>query len=275
MQKYFTKILVPLALNCNSRWSVDKAVQLANRFNADIFLLHVVSESIFSVLNKKEFSSLDKKGAAEEKIRELENHCKTKLNDGLLVNAEVVVGNWHAEIKDFIIANHIDLLLVPRNRRRIRSAVIKKININKLSQQTNCPILTVTRNFNSGHLQNIVVPVNDSLPFTKLSVASYISRELNGMIYLMTEYHGKNTASQNNLMRAYQLLTDFGKFNIQCALAGEDDMASSTLVYAKNIKADLIVINTGKESRLTGWWNKLRGKYLARESEIPILTVSF
>jgi hypothetical protein len=39
------------------------------------------------------------------------------------------------------------------------------------------------------------------------------------------------------------------------------------------VKADLIVVNAGKESWLKGWWNKLRGKQLCRESDIPVLTV--
>ena len=40
MQKMFTKILVPVAFSRNTRWLVDKAIQLANKFGCDIFLLH-------------------------------------------------------------------------------------------------------------------------------------------------------------------------------------------------------------------------------------------
>jgi hypothetical protein len=69
-------------------------------------------------------------------------------------------------------------------------------------------------------------------------------------------------------------LNEFGKLNIQCAFQDDPDTAAGTLAYARDIHADLIVVNPGKESRLKGWWNRLQGKYLCRESDIPVLTVS-
>ena len=54
----------------------------------------------------------------------------------------------------------------------------------------------------------------------------------------------------------------------------ENESSLSTLSYARSIEASLIVVNTGSESKLQGWWNRIRGRYLARESDIPILTVA-
>ena len=107
-------------------------------------------------------------------------------------------------------------------------------------------------------------------------MASYLSFETSGCIYLM----GKDDSvipntEKGHLIRAYKLLNDFGMLNIQCALQGSEDLAGSTLAYAKYVKANLIVVNPGKESRLRGLWNNLRGKYLSSESDIPVLMVAF
>jgi hypothetical protein len=135
--------------------------------------------------------------------------------------------------------------------------------------------MTITRNFNASHLQNIVVPVFDLLPVKKLTIATYLSLETSGCIYLMgKEDRGKTNSGNGYLMRAYQLLNDVGQLKIHCALQDTDDTATGTLAYAKDIKANLIVINPGHESRLRGWWIKFRGKYLCRESDIPVLTVA-
>ena len=280
MQKLFTKILVPVAFNRNTRWATEKAVQLANKFECDVLLLHVqappvtlpfLSDSLFPGSFLKSLEN-DRQG----KMKELEQQVKPKLKEGLLISSMIVVGYWQSVLKDVIITEHIDLTLIPRNHRRISSAIIQRININKLSQQTNCPIMTLTRTFNASRLQNIVVPVNDLLPVKKLTMATYLSLDTSGHIYLMGVE--KNALAKNDegyLLRAYQLLNEFGRLNIHCVLQDSYDPAAGTLAYAKDVHADLIVINPGQESRLRGWWNKLRGKHLCRESEIPVMTVSF
>jgi hypothetical protein len=280
MQKLFTKILVPVNFNRNTNWSVDKAVQLANKFDCDILLLHVQPPpSTIPFLYNAFFSDSFIRSPSDDlemKIKELEIQYKSKLKQGLMMTSVILVGYWQAVMKDVIIAEHIDLTLIPRSNKRLGSAVIRHININKLSQQTNCPIMTITRNFNANHLENIVVPVFDLLPVRKLTMVTYLSFATSACIYLMGKDDSATTKNgKGYLMRAYQLLNEFGKLNIQCALQGNEDSADSTLAYAKNVNANLIVVNPGKESHLRGWWNKVRGKYLCRESDIPVLTVAF
>src|SRR5688572_16479470 len=255
MQKLFTKILVPVALNRNTRWSVEKAIQLANKFESDILLLHVQAPPLTlpflpgSLFPGSFIRSME--NDRQEKMKELEQQVKPKLKEGLLMTSMIVVGYWQSVLKDVIIAEHIDLTVVPRNHRRISSAIIQRININKLSQQTNCPIMTLTRTFNASRLQNIVVPVNDLLPVKKLTMVTYLSLETSGHIYLMgSEKHSPGGKDEGCLLRAYQLLNEFGKLNIHCALQDSYDPVAGTLAYAKNVHADLIVVNPGQESRL-------------------------
>ncbi len=280
MQKLFTKILVPVAFNRNTRWSVDKAIQLANKFDCDLLLLHVQPPPVtFPFLyNAISSGSFIRSTQADlsKKMRMLEQESKPKLKDGLLMTSVVLVGYWQPVLKDVIIAEHIDLALIPRNQRRFGSAILRRISVNKLSQQTKCPIMTITRNFNANHLQTIVVPVHDLLPVKKLTMATYLSLEASSDIFLMGTNHPASGDKENGyLMKAYQLLSDLGKLNIHCALQDNGDTAAGTLAYAKNVHANLIVINPGQESRLRGIWNRLRGKYLCRESDIPVLTVAF
>lgn len=280
MQKLFTKILVPVNFSRNARWPVDKAIQLANKFGCDILLLHVQPPQPTIPFLYNAFFSAPFINSSEVdlsmKMKELELQYKPRLKEGLLMTSVILVGYWQSLLNDVIIAEHIDLTVVPRIRKRFGSSLIRRININKLSQRTNCPIMTITRNLNANHLENIVVPVNDLLPLKKLTIATYLSLETKGCIYLMGKSNQTKAKPEKGcLMRAYQLLNDFGILNIQCALQDNDDIATGTLTYAKDVKANLIVVNPGKESRFKGLWNKLGGKYLYRESEIPVLTVAF
>ncbi len=279
MQKLFTKILVPVNFNRNTGLALDKAIQLANYFDCDIHLIHVQTPTAtFPFLYNGSFpgSRIRESGKKyESQLKELEDWCKVKLQDGLLITSSIVMGNWQSVLKQTIIAEHIDLVIVPRNRIKFSTALIQQIDLNRLSQQSQCPVLTVTRSFNVNHLQNIVVPINDFLPVRKLSIATYMCRLARGSIHMLgsggNSYGGRE---RRCLKKAYQLLSDYGHIKIHCSLPENYYNPAGILAYARNVKADLIVVNTGKESLLKGWWNRLRGKYLYNESDIPVLTIA-
>jgi len=280
MQKLFTRILVPVSFNRGTGLAIDKAIQLANRFACDIHLLYVRPvPGLIPFLHAGYFSGATTPSANKNvarKLKRLEDSSREKLQDGLLISSSVIPGNWQSVMKQTIIAEHIDLVVVPGKRNRLPRALIHGINLNTLSLQTQCPVLTVTSRFNISQLQNIVVPVGDCLPVKKLTIATYLCREVDGNIHLMGsgDYSHNGGEKKRFLIKAYKLLNDYGHVKIHCSLSGDLDNPASTLAYAREVQADLIVVNTGKESLLNGWWNRLMGKYLYRESDIPVLTIA-
>jgi hypothetical protein len=278
MQKLFTKILVPIVVNRHTRWHVDKAVQLANKFDCDIFLLHIQIPSLVSSLLPSGLFNNTKSIEQEvtAKFRDWEIYCKSKLKESLTMYSGQQDGDWQAAIKNAVITEHIDLVLIPTSHKHLFRSAYPHINVNKLSQHTRCPIMTITRNFNVNNLKGIVVPVCERFPANKLAMATYLSLETDACIYLIGKDEPTNeNRRKGNLLKAYQVLNDFGRLNIQCALQDDNSGAGSTLTFAKNVNANLIVVNPGNESRLKRSWNKLRGKHLSRESDIPVLTVAF
>ena len=263
----------------NATLALDKAIQIANRFSCDIHLVYIHSARNFNVfqniIKNREHHNL-KTERNSVKLKELEERCRRKLLDGLITTSSLESGNWQMNMKQTIITEHIDLVIVSKRRKRIGNSFKNQIDLNRLSQQTQCSILIVTRKFNLSHMQNIVVPVNEFLPVRKLTIATYICRELNGSIHLMgnSSSTSKEKSGKRHLIKAYQLLSDYGHVKIHCSLPGSYENEGSTLSYARNVKADLIVVNSGRESLLFGWWNRLMGNYLYWESEIPVLTVS-
>jgi nucleotide-binding universal stress UspA family protein len=277
IQNKFTNILVPVNFNRYTGLAVDKAIQLANKFNCDLHLLHVQKPAFIIPLLYEGFASgslikFPNKDCLK-KMEEWESRCKLKLNKDLHIHTVVKKGQWHAVMKEIITGKHIDLVIIPQKRKRFGRALIQRMNLNRLSQQAQCPVLTVNRGFNVNHLNNIVVPVDDFLPVKKLSMANYFSREINSNVHLM-DNSSDDENGRKYLIKAYHLLNDYGNVKIQCALPGTIQQPMSILDYAKSVGADLIVVNTGKESLLKGWWNKLLGKYLYKQSDIPVLIIA-
>ncbi len=281
MKKLFTKILVPVNFNRNTALAMQKAVQVANEFQCDVHVLHVQTPfAIMPFLYEGYFSTSTYESHAKTaavKLQQLREIYSIKLNDGLLMTISQELGDWQTMMKKTIISEHADLVLIPKHPKRFFGALIQKINVNKLIQQTQCPVLTVTRRFNIHHLQNIVVPVGDTLPIRKLTMATYLARQSNGYIHLMgSSGKNKNEEKRSNwcMTRAYQLLRDYTQVNIHCSISTDNNSIGGMLAVAKNVKADLIVVNNGKETQPDGWLNRLLGKYVYKESNIPVLTVA-
>jgi nucleotide-binding universal stress UspA family protein len=274
MQKLFNHILVPVDQNNDSRLVIDKAVQVANLFDCDIHLLSVQAPlmSIPFVYegNLTGSASTEALEESERKLKELADQCRPLLANGLLMTTSVSFGNWYSQIKEQVITKHIDLVVST-------GGLLNKIDLNQLAQQTQCPVLTVTEVFDAAHLQNIVVPVNDFLPIKKLAAATYLARRFNGVIHLMGgrgDSYAEDQRKTRSLTRAYQLLNDYTHVKVFCNTQDGHTIADDTLAYAENVKADLIVVNSGKESLLRGWFSKWMGKYLYKKTTIPVLTIS-
>lgn len=281
MKKLFTKILVPVNFNRNTAMAMQKAVQVANEFHCDVHVLHVQTPlTILPFLYEGFFATNVYESHARTaagKLQQLREIYGKKLNDGLLMTISQELGDWQTMLKKTIISEHTDLVLIPKHPKRFFGALIQKININKLIQQTKCPVLTVTRRFNIHHLQNIVVPVGDTLPIRKLTMATYLARQSNGYVHLMgSSGKSKREEKQSSwcVTRAYQLLRDYTQVNIHCSIGADNNRMDGMLAVARNVKADLIVVNSGKETQPAGWLNRLLGKYVYKESNIPVLTVA-
>ncbi|OSZ73577.1 hypothetical protein CAP36_16290 [Chitinophagaceae bacterium IBVUCB2] len=281
MTKIFNRILVPVNFNRNTELLMKKAVQVANEFNCDLHLLYVqtpisvipflydgsVSGSLFN------FSMED----SQIKMQRLQDEYKSHLSNGLLMTTEILHGSWQTIMKEVIISKHIDLVLIPKYHRKFTGALVQQININKLSQQTQCPVLTVTRRFDVTQLHNIVVPVNNFIPIKKLTMATFLARKFNGIVHLMGQKANSKAEEKLNtrcVTKSYQLLRDYTNVRVHCSAEIYSNGHADTLAYAKDVAADLIVVNPGKESMRKGWWGNWFGKYLFRESNIPVLTIA-
>jgi nucleotide-binding universal stress UspA family protein len=281
MKKLFNHILVPVNFNRNTAMLLGKAIQVANRFDCDIHLLYVqkpmaaipflydghVSGAVFNHSEEE----------AETKLKALADENRHLLADGLLMTSTVLTGSWQLMLKEEIITKHIDLVILPKNEKKFFGALIYTINVNQLSQQTQCAVLTVTKEFEINHLHNIVVPVGNFLPIRKLTAATYMARKFDAVIHLMggrSHSYADDKQKNRSLTRSYQLLRDYTNVKVCCSAQQENSSADETLSYANNVKADLIVVNSGRESMFKGWFSKWLGHYLYRDSNIPVLTIA-
>ena len=268
MYKLFNNILVPLHSDRHSEMAIEKAVQLSAQFHCDVHLLFLV--------NRRFWKSWSTVNAAEKKleISMLQDKYAMQLPRGCILHIGIREGNTAAAVTQYIAVNQIDLILTHRIPRWF--GFDAGPDINKLAAITGCPVLSLQTNPSLEGIRNIVLPVGEQLPLRKIMLAIYMARNSNAAIHLITLTANNTSASKRYvyLEKTYQLLRENTNLPIQCKMVVGENIADTTLAYARKVEADLILVKAGDESLLSGPMNRLFSKFLFNRSTIPVITVA-
>ncbi|HTE26690.1 universal stress protein [Flavitalea sp.] len=287
MNKLFNNILVPIDFSEVSELAVEKAIDIANHFKCNIHLVFAETNKIGTQSGQLQ-KNVNRSGSAadaETRLFQLQNKYTYRLHPGQSIHSSVRKGNRNRAVIEYALRYNIDLVIIGRVTGVVRNLIIGRYRINEITKQIECPVLTVRKDaahdqwINSANHQwmNIVLPVCSMLPIRKIMFASYLARKYNSKIHLLSiagDEKEEDADHNQYLYKAYQLLRDNTNLMIECHTIRGHNIADSTLRFARKINADLIVVNPGKESRLSGFVNKLFDGSLFTESGIPVLTIS-
>lgn len=278
MNKLFNKILVPVEFSKQTSQVVSKAVMIANQFKCDLHLVFVenggmadADKHLVEVLTEGELTDYD------VKLQELKAAFLPQLEDGLQLVTVMHKGSREQYIISYALQHTIDLIMVEKPRSVLPMRFSRSFNINRISRKTGCPVLTVKGTAELEAIRNIVLPVDAHLPLRKVMFASYLAKHFNARIHLIALSEPGEEADVEKkayLYKTFQLLRENTNLNIECHTVHGGNIADTTLQYAQEINADLIVVNPGKEMLLSGFVNRLFARLLFNESRIPVMTVA-
>lgn len=278
MNKLFNNILVPVEFSKQTGQVVSKAVMIANQFKCDLHLVFVenggmadADKHLVEVLTEGELTDYD------VKLQELKAEFLPQLEDGLQLLTVMHKGSREQYIISYALQHAIDLIMVEKPRSLLPMRFSRSFNINRISKKTGCPVLTVKGTAELEAIRNIVLPVDAHLPLRKVMFASYLAKHFNARIHLIAlSEPGEDDDLEKKayLYKTFQLLRENTNLKIECHTVHGGNIADTTLQYATDINADLIVVNPGKEMLLSGFVNRLFARLLFNESRIPVMTVA-
>lgn len=278
MNKLFNKILVPVEFSKQTSQVVSKAVMIANQFKCDLHLVFAenggmadADKHLVEVLTEGELTDY------EVKLQDLKAAFLPQLEHGLQLVTVMHKGSREQYIISYALQHRIDLIMVEKPRSILPMRFSRSFNINRISKKTGCPVLTVKGSAELEAIRNIVLPVDAHLPLRKVMFASYLAKHFNARIHLIAlSEPGEEVDVEKKayLYKTFQLLRENTNLNIECHTVHGGNIADTTLQYATDINADLIVVNPGKEMLLSGFVNRLFARLLFNESRIPVMTVA-
>ena len=139
------KIAVPTDFSETANVAIKHAVDIANHFGADIFLIHVLEigayQGIFSPSKKTEY---DEKENAQQKLQDDANKLEEKT--GLNVSQTVVSGRVYDEIVTAVTEAEADLIVMGTHGTAGWEEFFVGSNAFRVVTQSPCPVLSVPEN---------------------------------------------------------------------------------------------------------------------------------
>lgn len=268
-------IMVPVNFTASDKWAVAKAVELANAFNCNIHLVHVVSFVAFysghGILTSEPL--LEAK-MAKEKLKEMNEEYKSHLCSGGKIIISLLHGNPAHELTDYIVKNNADIVVTGLSRFNLLHRLWSAVSVTALMHKTNVPVLAVRASGLVSHFKKIVLPVNDHIPLRRIRMAAMLGRYFKSTVYLVSLKQKEGEPSLPVLNQTLEIFQSLTTVPVQSILLEGRNLAEMTLRFSKKINADLIMISPLKEFFMPGWWARVTRQLMSYVSSIPVLSVA-
>lgn len=246
-------ILVPMDFSDSSLNAVYYAVEMADLFDSEITLLHVLSNSTLQSLftNDSEIALLRDK--VRNKLEETKDEILAKW-PAMRVNTMVAEGKPYKVINRVATENKTDTIVMGTNgvngmETFTGSTTSRVLKISKI------PVIAVKEKQTNPKFDKIVLPIDlTKTSRQKIDWAVKIGMKYNSTIHIIMELDNDELAMKKikaNLLQAEGIFKKYG-INYKSRLLDDhkypDNLGKDTIQYAEEIGADLILIMTKSET---------------------------
>jgi nucleotide-binding universal stress UspA family protein len=273
------KILVPVDFTETAETAIAKAIELVKSLKAELFLLHVVEFKGY------DFSIVPETGIKFPPIREIEKILAGKMDamqagirkkHGITPEVYVTTGNIDSEIIDFSKKKKIDLIVMGTHGASGYRELFIGSNAQRVVTLSDIPVLTMQKHSHKPGFKNILLPIDNSLHSReKVNIAMTIADLFGSKIHVIGLPNSKDkkeielfkikTGSVGKVIKSHNL-------PYTTTIIKGNGIADAAMEYANKKKCDLIVINTGHESKLTGIFLGAFAQQIVNHSKVPVLS---
>lgn len=271
------RILIPTDFSETSVLAVEHAAFMARLFKADLYLFHTLeaSETVYTIYNPaiidEEFKEAEK--IAKKLLKDLA--ARLKKDYGVPINTLFTTGRAYSEIVEAVKEYAIDLVVMGTHGAKGFNEFFLGSNSYKTVTVCPCPVITVQTHAKKLGFTNIVLPIDDSLHSRqKVDYAITIAKKYASKIHVLGLLN-ENTDPEKFKIKldSVEKLIKKAKLPYEVKSVKSDNTAATAMKHAKKVKADLIVVLTGHESRLTGMFLGAFEKQIVNHSRIPVMSI--
>ena len=280
-------ILCPVDFSESSYEAIEKASFLAQLFQADLTLLHVISvlPKSFGVVFGLDLSSSRMVEKATQNARTLLREAKKKyVPYAVKCKSSIRVGRVSEQIIKEAVELDSDMIVIAAKGPGKDETPFMGANTNQVISGAPCPVITYTKlehttGYNPKGFRNLLIPIDPEEDFSDMR--SYLTDHFSMMspeVTLISIVPVGTTKEEigemvNKLETEAQELSDYGIFKVSNLIVEDDNPANQILKYAAEKKCDLVMMNTHGKS---GYGNLVIGPVTSNvinHSSLPVFTL--
>lgn len=279
------KILIPVDFSQTSEVAVLEAILIAELFRAEVSLINVVEEKYYFPAPPDMVmwatpdtvwtppTSEDIENLVKKKMSEVEENLRKRST--LKVNHVIRKGNMAKEVTEYAEQHHFDLIIMGTHGSSGYQELFLGSNAQRVVTTSKVPVLTLRKNGPS--FENILMPIDNSVHSReKVNIAMQIASVYKSKVHIIGLPGSDSPDELSKFRLKLESVEDIVKSEhlpYQTTLIKNGNLADATLKYAKENKCDLIVVNTGHESKMTGIFLGAFAQQIVNHSPVPVLSV--
>ncbi len=262
MDKEVYKVLVPHDFTAVADCAVSHAAKIANSYDGEVYLLHVVGKA-------KDVDS------AKEKLTKLAADAETKY--GINTHVIVRIGNIFEDIGDVAKEMGVGYIVMGTHGAKGMQKIMGSHAI-KVISHSKVPFVVVQEKgpSDTDAYDDIVVPIDYSdVTKQKLSIAASIAQHFNSKVHLFAAIES-DSFLQTKLDRELGFAKKyFTEKSISYTIENAQDTGGfkkQLIKYAAKINADMIaIVNTQDGALVPDFFGSEEQEVIANDAEIPVI----
>jgi nucleotide-binding universal stress UspA family protein len=282
MPAIFRTILVPVDFSINTQVAIKKCLEIAEPEGTAIHLFHVHTSlstwwgNVRQILSGRKLLKKTDYSISLKKLQEWKSLVEDN-NSNISVEIDSVetmtVENAIVEKAMRLVP---DIVVIGKNRNHARFSFLNTVSPHRIAKATGFPVLTVRPGSIYNKVKSVVVPIGSFVPEKKMELILALRKKYRLSIHLVTIMSGKQNAndfSAHALLNSYRFLRDVANCPLDHEILHGSNIARSSLKFAQQIKADMLVVDSDKETIITSFPGKYISDELTPNSRLQILTV--
>jgi len=167
------------------------------------------------------------------------------------------------------------LIIIVKSRDQKYFSLFSSICPNGLAKSTGYPVLTIRRRIIDTKTKIIVVPVGSFVPTRKIELVIEFAKKYRGAIHLVTIPNkiGLEKKNGNSFLETYRILKSRLSSPVEHHILKGSNLPKAILEYAECIRADLMLVNPGTETKISNLTGKHINDMIATTSKLKVLSI--
>ncbi|MDP4281483.1 MAG: universal stress protein [Bacteroidota bacterium] len=267
-----TRIVVAIDFSECSMNAFLHALSMAKKCQSDITLIWV----------KKGEKEKDKYEASNGPVTEVRKNFEELIEKyqpelpGNTITYKIRTGKVYKEVSDEARDEKAMLTVVGTHGASVFTEFWIGSNANRIISLSSNPVITIRSGIDINRpLANIIMPIDNTLETRqKTPFTAYLAKKHDAKIHILSVYTSKVKDLRRNVdLYARQVAVFLEKENIPFEITGRDsdNLADTTIEYAKEIDANLISIMKQQESTTSTLWMGPVTQRMVNNSPVPVM----